>query len=401
MVGDARRPERFSSVDALRGAVMIIMALDHVRDFIHRAAQTSSPTNLATTTTMVFLTRWVTHICAPVFMFTAGLGAYFWWHMRGRTRRHLSLHLLKRGLWLVVLEVTVMRVAYNFDMSARDPLLLVVLWALGGCMIGLAALAWVPPPLLVGLSIATIFVHNAVDGVSSASLDGWWAGLWKVLHEPGAISAGGLLVIVAYPLVPWIAVMSAGFCCGRLFEMEAGARRRILLWAGAVATLGFVGIRAANGYGDPAPWAVERSRVLSVLSFLNCTKYPPSLDFLLMTLGPALMVLAWFDRLRWEWAGNPLIVFGREPLFYFVVHFYAAHAAAVLLAAGRYGVAETLRFAFHPVPSMGGPRLLFPADFGYSLGVVYVVWAAIVAGLYPACRWYGRRASGRSAGGQR
>lgn len=182
--------------------------------------------------------------------------------------------------------------------------------------------------------------------------------------------------------------MSLGFCFGSMFLGERTARRRKLFVVGAAMTLGFVILRALNGYGDPAPWAPQSSSVFTLLSFLNTSKYPPSLAFLLMTLGPMFLLLAWFDRPTLK-ASNPLVVFGRVPLFYFVAHFYAAHIAAVLLGFVRYG-SDAARFIFFPVPSMGGPRELFPPQFGYDLWVAYVVWAVIVTALYPVCRWFAR-----------
>ena len=377
---------RVSSIDAVRGIVMIVMALDHVRDFIHRAAMSASPTDLATTTPALFFTRWITHFCAPAFMFTAGLGAYLWWQ-GGRTRGQLSVFLLTRGLWLVVLELTVMRLAYNFTCASAYPVLLLVLWVLGLCMIVMAALVWLPLKMLAALGFAVIALHNLLDGVT-ASRFGDWAAVWNLIHQVGGFKLGDMIVIVGYPLIPWVAVMALGFCAGPLFSIEPTRRRKYLTAAGVAATIGFITIRAVNAYGDPAPWTSQPSPLFTLLSFLNTTKYPPSLVFLLMTLGPTLIALAWLDRVSLK-ATNPVAVFGRVPLFYFVAHFYAAHLAAVALAATRYG-ADVLGFMFHPVPSMGGPAPLFPAGFGYELWVVYVVWIAIVMALYPACRWFAR-----------
>jgi len=371
---------RVEAIDALRGGVMILMALDHVRDFVHRGAMSASPTDLATTTPILFLTRWVTHLCAPTFMLTAGLGAFLWWQ-RGRTRTQLSAFLLSRGVWLMLLEVTVMRWAYDFDLVRRYPVLLLVLWVLGLCMIGLAALVWLPIPALATLSLAVIVLHNVLDSVTAGP------GAWNLFHQPGAFTIAGIPVIVGYPLIPWIAVMALGFCAGPLFLMERPRRRRRLAAIGAAAIVWFLAERAINGYGDPVPWATQSSPVYTVLSFLNTTKYPPSLDFLLMTLGPALLALAWLDRPGVK-RSNPLVVFGRVPLFYFVLHFYLAHLAAVLLAFGRYG-ASARTFVFHRLPSMGGPATLFPPRFGEDLWVVYVVWGGIVLALYPACRCFG------------
>jgi uncharacterized membrane protein len=373
---------RVEAIDALRGTVMVVMALDHVRDFIHRGAMTGSPTDLATTTPLLFLTRWVTHLCAPTFMLTAGLGAFLWWR-RGRTRGELSRFLLSRGLWLVALELTIMRLAYNFTPAPEYPFLLVVLWALGLSMIGLALLVWLPLPWLAATSLATIGLHNTLDGVVPARF-GVAAPLWNLLHQPGAFRLVHATVIVAYPLIPWIAVMALGFCLGPLFTMERAIRRRHLVRAGIAASVGFVVLRTLNAYGDPAPWSAQSSASYTVLSFLNTTKYPPSFAFLLMTLGPALLLLAWFDRPGLRTA-QPLVVLGRVPLFFFVLHFYAAHLAAVVLSLITYG-AGAWRFVFHPLPSMGGPADPFPVDFGYGLPVVYGVWIGVVLALYPLCR---------------
>jgi uncharacterized membrane protein len=358
------------SLDALRGLVMIIMALDHVRDFVHSQAMLFPPENLTRTTPILFFTRWITHFCAPVFMFAGGMGAFLW----AQRNTGLSRFLWTRGLWLIVLELTVMRLAFYFSFSPAYPVLLTVLWALGASMIALAVLSKLPLRVLGVLSILTIVLHNLLDGVKGGAL-------WTVLHRPGAIPIGGTLVMVGYPLIPWIAVMAAGFCFGQIFLLTPEQRRRILVRTGAAMTIAFVVLRAINIYGDPSRWSPE---VYPVLSFLNCTKYPPSLDYLLMTLGPAMLCLAWFDGLTWR-KENPLIVFGRVPLFYFVVHFFAAHAIASAAEGIRYGKFSLM---FEPMPNMGGPRELFPPDFGYDLWVVYVVWALLVIALYPLCRWY-------------
>ncbi len=364
---------------------MVIMALDHVRDFIHRGAQSFQPTDLRQTTTLLFFTRWITHLCAPTFMFTAGLGAFLWWQRGNRSRGQLSRFLLTRGLWLILLELTVMRLGYNFDFSGQYPVLLLVLWVLGACMVGLALLVWIPWPALTALSLVLIAGHNLLDRISPAQFAGA-APLWNLLHQPGVFRLAGVLCIVGYPLLPWVAVMALGFCFGRLYLLERERRRAWLVGIGAVLTLGFVLVRAVNGYGDPFPWKPQGSTSFTVLAFLNTTKYPPSLDFLLMTLGPCLLLLAWFEG-RALRPSNPLVVFGRVPLFYFVLHFYAAHVAALLLAVLRYGV-SAFHFVFNPVPSMGGAKELYPSQFGYPLWVAYAVWAAVVLSLYPLCRWF-------------
>jgi uncharacterized membrane protein len=378
---------RVASVDALRGAVMILMALDHVRDFFHRAAMSSSPTDLRVTTSILFLTRWVTHLCAPVFMLTAGLGAHFFWQLGRRTKRQLSWFLVTRGVWLIALELTVMQLAYNFDISATYPIFLLVLWVLGVCMVALSALVWLPLPALLGFSVATIALHHLLDSVSARSF-GPWSPIWNLLHQVGAFPLAGRVFIAAYPLVPWIAVMALGFCLGPVFQRTTAERQRTLIGLGAGMTVAFLIVRAINVYGDPAPWSSQPALMYTTLSFLNTTKYPPSLAFLLMTLGPALLLLGVFERVSFK-RRNPLMVFGRVPLFYFVLHFFAAHAAALLVAVAVYGSAAWA-FMWQPVPSMGGPQNAFPPNFGYDLWVTYVVWAAIVAGLYPLCAWFAR-----------
>jgi uncharacterized membrane protein len=384
---------RLQSIDALRGAVMILMALDHIRDFIHHDAMSFSPTDLTHTYPVLFFTRWITHFCAPVFIFTAGLGAFLWLQ-RNRTKTQLSRFLFTRGLWLILLELTVMRLAYNFNLSSRFPVLLIILWVLGGCMVVLSALIHIPIRLLAILSIATIVLHNCLDGIY-ASHFGAYAPLWNILHQVGAFPLHGIIVVVGYPLIPWIAVMSLGFCFGRIFLLEPARRQKILLYTGVATTLAFIVLRAINLYGDPAPWSSPKTPLFTLLSFLNCTKYPPSLLFLLMTLGPALVVLAYLDRRRFK-SNNPLIVFGRVPLFYFIAHFYLAHAITAVLALLRYG-SRAYPILFNPIPSMGGPGNLFPPDFGYPLWAVYVVWIVVVASLYPLCRRYARLKSESSA----
>lgn len=364
---------------------MILMALDHVRDFIHYDAMIgASPTDLARTTPVLFLTRWVTHFCAPIFIFTAGLGAWLWWR-RGRSRRQLALFLVTRGVWLIVLELTVMRLAYNFSFSYGHPVFLLVLWVLGASMISLAAWIWLPTRVVLLTALAVMALHNLLDPIQAPAL-GAAEGVWNLLHQVGAFRLANQIIIVGYPLVPWVAVMAFGFACGPLFALAPADRRRWLQRAGVAATAGFVIVRGINLYGDPSPWMAQPSVVMTALSFLSVTKYPPSLAFLLMTIGPAMLALAWLDRIDLG-RSHPLVTLGRAPLFFFVAHFFLAHAAAVALAWLRYGLAARA-FTFHPLPSMGGPRALYPPDFGFDLWVAYAVWAAVVLTLYPACRWF-------------
>jgi len=378
--GSINAKVRLPSIDALRGLVMIIMALDHTRDFFNSSAMVFLPEDLTRTTVPLFLTRWVTHICAPVFCFTAGLGAFFW-ASHGRTPAQLSSFLWKRGVWLAIVDMTVMRFALTFSMT-QGVLILNVLWMLGLSMIGLALLARLPIRVLAAASLAAIALHNLADPIS-ASQFGSYAWIWNILHEQGLFKVGSALVVVAYPLVPWIAVMALGFCFGKVMLLDAAKRGRLLIEMGLGAVAGFLIIRGINLYGDPQPWSREVPG-MTVLSFLRCTKYPPSLDFLLMTFGPAFLLLAWFERLKFS-RKNPLIVFGGVPFFYFVGHFYLIHLLTFPMALLRYGHAG---FLLRPLPSLGGPADVYPPNYGYGLTAVYGIWVAVVFIMYPLCRWF-------------
>jgi uncharacterized membrane protein len=370
---------RVQSIDILRGAVMIVMALDHVRDFLHSAALSFSPEDLSRTTAALFFTRWITHFCAPLFMLTAGLGVFLW-GQRGKSPGELSRFLWTRGVWLLFLDLSVVRLGFDFNFDHRF-FLLNVIWALGGCMIGLALLVRLPWRVLAVVSCGMILLHNLADGVNASEFGGA-AWIWNELHQLGTFQWGGRTIQIAYPLIPWIGVMGAGYCLGRVWLWEPVRRRRSLIRLGLALTVAFVLVRALNLYGDPAPWSVQSTPLFTLLSFLRCSKYPPSLDFLLMTLGPGLLALGLLERVTLARA-NPLLIFGRVPLFYFVVHLYLIHALAMFLAFLRYG---TGRFLFNPLPSMGGPP--FPPGYGYELWVCYVAWVGLVLSLYPLCRWF-------------
>jgi uncharacterized membrane protein len=372
---------RLPSIDVLRGLVMVIMAIDHTRDFVHSAAMDFPPEDLARTTPAIFFTRWITHLCAPAFMLCAGLGA---WLRRERSgREELARFLWTRGLWLIVLELTLVHVGFFFSLDYRQVLLL-VFWALGASMIALALLLRLPYCALLALSVGMIALHNLADGVAAGRF-GPLAAAWLVLHQQGLVWQSPA-VVVAYPLVPWIFVMALGFCLGRVYELGADRRRAFLIRLGLALTLAFVALRALNAYGDPRPWAEQPQPIYTLLSFLNTTKYPPSLAFLLMTLGPTIALLGLLDPLRPS-ERHPLVVFGRVPLFYFVLHIPLIHAVAIALGWLRYGAAP---FLLVPPPTLGTPRELYPPDYGWDLWVVYAVTAAAVATLYPACLRFAR-----------
>jgi uncharacterized membrane protein len=367
---------------------MVIMALDHTRDFVNTEAQLFRPEDLSHTTAAIFLTRWITHFCAPVFMLCAGIGAFLRLERTGGGVKDLSRFLWTRGLWLVLLEVTVVRIGFFFNVDYRGLVLLLVFWALGLSMIALALLIRLPFRALLAVSVGMIVLHHLLDGVRAAGF-GSAAWLWRILHEPGLVMAGPPTVIVAYPVIPWIGVMAAGYCLGHVYRMPAAARSRLLIRLGLGLTLAFLILRIANVYGDPSRWKTQASPAMTVLSFLNTTKYPPSLDFLLMTLGPAIALLGVMERYIYGLTSDraPLTVFGRVPLFYFVIHIPLIHAIQIGMTWMRYGATP---FLFTPPPTLGTDRGVFPPDYGWSLGVTYLVWIAAVVLMYPICLWFMR-----------
>lgn len=372
------RRVRIESVDVVRGIIMILMALDHTRDFFGNAA--ASPTNLATTTAALFFTRWITHFCAPVFALLTGTGAYL--ARRRRTTNDLALFLLTRGLWLVLLELTVMRFFWQFNVDYHL-VILDVLWSLGCSMIALAALVYLPVSVVTAIGVVMIAGHNLLDGVQPASL-GALAPLWHLLHAPGVVYASpGHTLFTAYPLIPWIGVVAVGYGLGAIYAWPAERRRALLARLGVGMTVAFVLLRALNVYGDPARWSVQHSSAFTLLSFLNTTKYPPSLLFLLMTLGPALLLLRAMDG-GVPRALRPAVIIGKVPFFYYVMHVVFLHVGALVASAVRYG---TARYAVES-PTLDRFPMTQPPGWPASLPVVYLLWVCVVIALYPLCRWY-------------
>jgi uncharacterized membrane protein len=360
---------RIVSVDLLRGLVVALMALDHTRDFFGTGG--FNPRDV--TEPALFLTRWVTHFCAPTFVLLAGLSAFL--YGRGRSIAETSRFLLTRGLWLMLIDLTLIKFGWRFEFDFLR-LGMGVVFVIGASMVALAALVRLPRWAIAAVALIMIAGHNVLDGISAESM-GPKAWLWHILHERGeAALGGGVEAYVLYPLIPWIGVMAAGYALGPVMQREAQARQRLLYAMGAAITLGFVLLRASDLYGDPASWTVEENWLATLLSFVNCEKYPPSLLFLMMTLGPALMLLAAFDQARGRFA-QVLAMFGQVPFFFYLVHIYLIHALAIVTGFALTGV-----FAV-------APRL------GFSLPEIYLVWLALLALLYPICRWFaGRKARG-------
>ena len=363
---------RVISVDILRGVVMVIMALDHVRDFFTNIR--FSPEDVTQTSLPLFFTRWITHFCAPTFVFLAGVGAGLS-AARGKPRPALARFLLTRGAWLIIAELTVVRFGWSFNLQYATQVWVQVIWAIGWSMIVLAGLIYLPAWFILAFGLVMIGTHNLLDGIgldwtgpslAGAGLRDW---LWSILHVPR--------LPVLYPLIPWIGVMAVGYVFAPLLLRPDPPRRRALFLMGGAITLGFILLRASNFYGDPQPWQVEPRPGMTLVSFLNTQKYPPSLLYLMMTLGPAIMLLPVFERAR-RWFATFFDTIGRVPFFYYVVHIYLIHVLA-----GIVSLAQGYSFTM-----FANPFFFYPDTWGFGLPVIYGIWILTVLLLYPACRWF-------------
>jgi uncharacterized membrane protein len=370
------RRTRDHSIDLLRGLVMVVMVLDHVRDF--STSRDFDPTDPDKTTLALFFTRWITHFCAPVFMLLAGAGAGIS-SVRGKDNPQLARFLLSRGLWLVFLELTWVRFGWLFNLDYHLAVGQVI-WALGWCMVVLAGLIFLPRSLLFVVCSTLVLGHNALDGLEPERF-GSMAWLWKILHVGGRLEiAPGHVLVVAYPLVPWIGVMGLGFLLGRAWERIS---RRQLIAGGTVMIVAFLVLRIDGHYGDPHPFAA-RSGVRTLFALLDCEKYPPSLDYLLMTLGPAILLLG---LLRGRALDGPfartLVVFGRAPMMFYLLHIPLVHAMTF-----------PFRLALH-LPLATGP---FRHGLDLPLWQVYALWLLAVAILWwPTKRWAELKATRKNA----
>ncbi|HEX6316405.1 MAG TPA: heparan-alpha-glucosaminide N-acetyltransferase domain-containing protein [Gemmatimonadaceae bacterium] len=377
-------PSRVASVDIIRGAVMVLMAIDHVRVFAGIPAGGASAG--------LFFTRWVTHFCAPAFLFLAGSSAFLY----SRTKPDVSRFLLTRGIWLVLLELTVIRLSWTFNFEFRQYMLAGVIWVIGWCMILMAGLVKLPVRVLGAIGLVIIFGHNLLDSqlfsIAESLGNDARGTLWKVLYvaffaPPVQVTPDGPNLVVLYSIFPWIGVMAAGYAFGTIAASEPVRRDRLCLTIGLGAVALFLILRGFNLYGDPVPWSSpdpgsDGPQLPAVLSFLNTTKYPASLLFLLMTLGPTIALIPVLERThgpvtRW------MTVFGRVPFFFYVLHIPLIHVIALVVSQIRMGTVVPWLFANHPMGS-GQP----PAGYGWSLGLLYLVWLIVTVLLYFACRWY-------------
>lgn len=381
---------RIQSIDVLRGIVMVIMALDHVRDFFYKAnvqnaaTVATDPTNMATTYPALFFTRWITHFCAPTFLFLSGVSV--WMMARRKTKKELSLFLIKRGFWLVLVELFIIGLGWTFD-PLYHTFILQVIWAIGLSMILLGLLIWLPYPVILIVGLAIVFGHNILDYPRIS--DGLKGSVVADLVYFGAFKIFSLdhnhVVFLVYAFLPWTAIMTLGYCFGKLYDPQVDypRRRKMLLTLGITLTVFFVLLRFSNVYGDPVPWAQQpRGPVYTFLSFLNLNKYPPSLLFICMTLGPALIALALLEK--WSNRFTAIMnIYGRVPMFYYIIHFYIIHVIAVIVfyASG---------YTSNDIITPGNPFLFRPPSFGVPLWGVYIIWLIVVLSLYPLCKKYNR-----------
>ncbi|NCI45657.1 DUF1624 domain-containing protein [Sediminibacterium soli] len=369
--------KRIDSIDRLRGIIMVIMALDHVRDFFHIDAMTGDPTNPETTTPILFLTRWITHFCAPLFVFLAGTSVFL--TGQKRSKKDLSIFLLKRGIWLVALEIVVFNFLFSFDPSYSF-IGLQVIWVTGLSMMLMAALVYLPVPVLFALGLLLVAGHNFLDRFNDAPNATDRSMIWALLHQQYFAPGGGRLLGVLYPLIPWPGIMLLGYCLGSWFskDYDPAMRRKQLVQTGLLTVTAFFILRWLNVYGDLFPWSEQKNTTATIISFFNVTKYPPSLLYCCMTIGPGLLLLAWLEKTRARWA-DIVVIYGRVPLFYYMLHFLVIHLLCMI---AFFATGHTMAQA------TGGLMVFRPNDFGFSLGVVYLIWIAVVAGLYPVCKKY-------------
>ena len=372
---------RIHSIDILRGIVMVIMALDHTRDFFHNEAFTRDPLDAATTDPLLYFTRWITHFCAPVFVFLAGTSAYL--SGRKKTKKELNAFLFKRGLWLVLVEVLIVTLGISFN-PLYNAIFLQVIWAIGISMILLSLLIWLPFKVMLVIGMIIVAGHNLLDDPEAARNGnvGFW---WDLLHK-GSFAVYPVssthVIIILYPFLPWVGVMTLGYCFGALYRKEADpvVRRKWLLIIGSAAIVLFILLRWINAYGNPFQWTPQAEGWRTLLAFLNVQKYPPSLMFTAMTLGPAIIALALLEKVQNKVTAF-FAIYGRVPFFYYIVHFYLIHFLCVI---AFFATGHTTDQIVTPQ----FPFLFRPPAFGFNLAVVYTVWILVIALLYPLVKRY-------------
>jgi uncharacterized membrane protein len=378
LLGSSRIP----SIDIFRGLIMVLMALDHTRDFFTNLS--FEPESLAQTNLALFTTRWVTHFCAPMFFLLAGTSAFL--YAQRKSLAELRHFLWTRGLWLILLEFTVIGTAWTFQFPWG---FFGVIWALGASMLILSIVICLPQRWMLAVSVAVIAGHNLLDNFHPSTSALW---LWKILHARGGIILPfGVREFVLFPLIPLAAVMSAGFVLGRLYVLDDARRQKIFVLLGTSLLVAFVILRVTNVYGNPpaglggvsqGDWHIQATLEKTVTLFFDVEKYPTSLQFLLMTIGPSLLLLAGLERLRLPKISTPLLIFGRVPMFFYILHLYFIHCLAIVVAAICH---EPTRWLFHGAIFGNTPK-----GYGHSLPFVYFMWAITIVTLYFPCAWFAR-----------
>ena len=372
---------RISSVDLLRGAVMIIMALDHTRDFFHFDAQTGNPLDLSTTTPALYFTRWITHFCAPVFVFLSGTSAFL--QSARKSKKELCIFLITRGLWLILAEVTIVNLLLTFDIDFSF-IALEVIWAIGISMVILALMIWLPFEIILAVGLLIVLGHNALDFYEKDQTTPFSA-TYDIIHRRGSHPLWEKhQLLILYPFLPWTGLMMLGYCLGKVLRNnDAANRKRFLIITGISTIALFIILRYINVYGDPAPWSLQATGFITFLSFINSSKYPPSLFFICMTIGPALLLMAWWDNIQNGFT-KIVSVYGRVPFFYFLTHLFVIHFfSAVTYILRGHSFAE----------GAGNPAAFIKfiqSGEGVQLRYVCLIWLAVVVGLYPVCKWYDR-----------
>jgi len=370
---------RIQSIDILRGLAMVIMALDHVRDYFNNA----SPMDFATTTPFLFFTRWITHFCAPIFVFLSGTSIYL--QSLRKTKKVLQSFLIKRGLWLIFVEVVIITFGWTFNPNYNF-IILQVIWAIGISMVILALMIRLPFSVIFFTGLLIVLGHNLLDVPESAV--GFKAGFWWDLLHHGFFSFYPLsqnhTLLILYPFVPWCGLMMLGYCTGVFFseKYSSAQRRKILSSIGISLIIVFIIVRLINGYGNPEPWSTQKNKLLNVLSFINVHKYPPSLMYMCMTIGPAFLLLSFFETIQNGFT-RKINIYGRVAFFYYVVHIYLIHTVSLIFFIAK---GHTMRQGTDI--SGGIPFYFLSAKDGYSLLVVYIIWISVIIALFPLCNWY-------------
>jgi uncharacterized membrane protein len=371
--------KRIDSIDILRGLVMVIMALDHTRDYFNNA----SPMDFATTTPLLFFTRWITHYCAPIFVFLSGTSIYL--QSLRKTRSALQWFLITRGLWLIFIEVVVITFGWTFNPHYTF-VILQVIWAIGISMVILGLMIRLPFNVIFITGLIIVSGHNLLDIPESAA--SFKAGFWWDLVHHGFFALYPLTqnntLLLLYPFLPWTGLMMIGYCTGKFFSEKYSViqRRKILNRIGISLIIVFVLIRFINAYGNPEPWVIQKNWLFTILSFINVHKYPPSLLYMCMTIGPAFLLLSLFEKIQNGFTGA-MRIYGRVAFFYYVVHIYLIHLISLIFFMAK---GHTMQEATDI--SKGIPFYFLAANDGYSLFIVYVIWISVVIALFPLCKWY-------------